>query len=171
MTIIPITGLRHHKLKEIEDCLIAPCEDGVTTKSFKGSICTVWLEDNPKAQLRRGEKLALRVDCKGCHIGYINELYKIQEWIDEAIAENNAVKVAEKRILFDSVYKVRKQLFDEYDNNFSKQSWLVPVYDLLYVNDSLPAGEKWLHFDKFSDLPNEEKKKWKLVCVSIGFEL
>ena len=150
--ICRLTPVKHNDIRDIEDLIIPPNN---TKPDFKGSYVRIWLEPNQYANERKGEKLAVRVDFKGCKLGYVPELSSVTEWKGEHDEWTKAVEA------------VRNQLFLEYDHNGTTE-WGGHVAACRYIQ-KVDGLTRYITNKEFFDLTVEEQNKWKLEQVAILF--
>ena len=143
-----LTPVRYGDVADIATDIIPPSK---LNPYFKGTFVTILLEPNQYAQERHGEKLAIRVDCKGCKLGYLPELKSVTEWKGEDHEWTKAVEL------------IRCQLFGEYDANGTDR-WSGFVSACRYK-----SGENYADYDEYVLLKPEQQKAWQLEQVSVDF--
>lgn len=161
MNIVRLNGITYGAIASIVDCIVPVTATGVT----RGNRCYVIMEPNEFGSDPRFPKMAFRVECKSVKIGYIPEVSKLNEWIEEAERVGNIEKHAELSIWAEAVETARNQFKIDYDNN-GVERWPAIIYNLKWIKN-----KQWRFFNqmKHDDIANPASG-WKLLLVSIGFE-
>ena len=149
--IITITGMKHHEVQSISDCMVPKNVVQVERDSQ--------LDKKPQDGC---DGLAYKCTCKGVLIGYIPLLRTLRKYYKDSTTEAQLVKNRRRGI---ATKAVRNQLLIDSDN-LCTELWQAKVVTLLYAKHG-----KFVEFPDWSDLCQMgEQGGWELCEVGINFD-
>lgn len=146
--IARLTPVKHGDVSEIAEGIIP--KNSLSPSTFKGTYVTIWLEPNEYAT----GGLAVRVDAKGCKLGYLPELGSVTEWKGENDPWTKAVEA------------IRNQLFLDYER-LGTDRWSGFVAACRYISKGKVTQYKT--YEEYTVLPEGERGAWKLEQVAVEF--
>lgn len=150
---ITITGMKHHDVRDIADCLVP-----------KNAVIVTRDPEWDKEADRTCDGLAYKCECKGVVIGYIPLVRTLRKYYNDATSETGRSRNKERGL---ATKAVRDQLRTEWES-VGTDRWTVRITGLLYANEG-----KFIEYQEYSDLCQskpEEAERWKLCEVSIEFD-
>lgn len=152
-TILKLTGLQYHDIKDIADCLV------IGNGAFVSKE-----EAYDKEPLAGCDGYAYRVDCKSKLIGYVPLLRTLRKYYSEANSQEKQARLKDWGL---ACKAVRNQLAIDYANN-GQERWTVKIAGILYER-----ADKWIEFQEYSDICQSnpaEAAKWTLKQLAVRFD-